>query len=274
MTTKAQLGQWQVEGDTPNAYERYLVPAIFREGAEKLVAHAFLSTGEQVLDLGCGTGIVARVAADELGGGKTVLGIDLTPGMLEAAQSVSADTHPDITWQQGQAEDLPLARSSFDVVLSQQAFQFFEDRDAALKEIHRVLRPGGRMVLSVLRSTEHNHTYKPLIEAFRRHGGDDLGTMMNSPFREWSIQDLREMVERAGFSDVSVTVSLITARFPSIPDFIQQELSSSPMSELVSTMDDETREAITRDTSAGLSAYVDDQGLVHPLQTYLISARA
>lgn len=274
MSSSAQLNQWQVEGDTPEAYERYLVPALFQEAAEKLIQHAAIQPGERVLDLGCGTGIVARVAAEHLGNGENVTGVDINPGMLDVARSVSAETHPGIEWQQGSAEDLPLARSSFDVVLSQQAFQFLENRETALKEIHRVLRPGGRLVFSVFRSIEHNYTYRPLIEAFRRHGGDNLGTMMNSPFQEWTREGLREMVTEAGFTQADITISLVTARFPTVPDYIQQELSSSPMSELVSTMADDVRQAIARDTSAGLSDYIDDRGVMHPLQTYLVSARA
>ena len=274
MSSSAQLNQWQVEGDTPDAYERYLVPALFREAAEKLIAHAAIQPGERVLDLGCGTGIVARVAAEHLGDGENVTGVDANQGMLDVARRVSAETHPGIEWQQGAAEDLPLARSAFDVGLSQQAFQFLENRDAALKEIHRVLRPGGRLVFSVFRSIEHNHTYQPLIEAFRRHGGDSLGTMMNSPFQEWTREGLREMVTEAGFAQADITISLVTARFPSVADFIQQELSSSPLSEMVSTMDDDVREAIARDTRAGLREYIDDRGVMHPLQTYLVSARA
>jgi ubiquinone/menaquinone biosynthesis C-methylase UbiE len=273
MATGAQLTQWQVGGSSAEAYERFLVPAIFQEGAAKLVEHAGIQPGERILDVGCGTGIVARVAASRVGERGEVTGVDLNPGMLEVARNASVGTYPPIEWQQGAAESLPLARSAFDAVLSQQAFQFLEDRDKALAEIHRVLVPGGRAVISVLRSLEHNHTYQPLIDAFRRHGGDELSMMMQSPFQDWTREGLREMALAAGFQAVSVTISLITARFPSIPDFLQQELSSSPLSETVATMPDNVREAILRDVGAGLEEYVDDQGVMHPLQTYLVFAR-
>jgi ubiquinone/menaquinone biosynthesis C-methylase UbiE len=273
MTESAQLTQWQVGGNTAEAYERYLVPALFHEGAQQLVMHAGIQPGDRVLDVGSGTGIVARIAAEHAGEAGEVEGVDVNPGMVDVARTTSAQTYPQIGWRQGAAEDLPFAGSTFDAVLSQQAFQFFEDRQAALKEMRRVLRPGGRLAFSVLRSTEHNHTYQALIEAFRRHGGDDLGTMMQSPFQDWSIDDLRSMVTDAGFESVSVTVSLITARFPSVPEFIEQELSSSPLSDIVATMEDSVREAIARDVSIGLQEYIDDRGVIHPLQTYLIHAR-
>jgi ubiquinone/menaquinone biosynthesis C-methylase UbiE len=272
MATGAQLTQWQVGGSSAEAYERFLVPAIFQEGAEKLVEHAGIQPGERILDVGCGTGIVARVAASRVGERGEVTGVDLNPGMLEVARNASSGTQPPIEWQQGAAESLPVARSAFDAVLSQQAFQFLEDRDKALAEIHRVLVPGGRTVISVLRSLEHNHTYTPLIEAFRKHGGDELATMMQSPFQNLTREGLRQMALAAGFRSVSVTISTITARFPSIADFLQQELSSSPLSDTVATMPDDVREAILRDVGAGLEGYVDDQGVMHPLQTYLVLA--
>jgi ubiquinone/menaquinone biosynthesis C-methylase UbiE len=273
MTESAQLSQWQVGGNTAEAYERYLVPALFREGADQLVLHAGIRPGERVLDVGSGTGIVARIAAEHAGESGEVDGVDINPGMLDVARAASKQTYSRIGWRQGAAEDLPFARSTFDAVLSQQAFQFFDDRQAALKEMRRVLRPGGRVAFSVLRSTEHNRTYQALIEAFRRHGGNDLGTMMQSPFRDWSVDDLRSMVIDAGFDSVSVTISLITARFPSVPEFIEQELSSSPLSDTVATMEDSVRDAITHDVSAGLSDYIDDHGVIHPLQTYIVHAR-
>jgi ubiquinone/menaquinone biosynthesis C-methylase UbiE len=273
MVSDAQLTQWQVGGSSAEAYERYLVPAIFREGAEKLVDHAAIQPGERVLDVGCGTGIVARTAASRTGEHGAVTGLDLNPDMLEVARSASSAVNPSIDWKQGAAEELPLARSSFDVVLSQQAFQFLEDRAKALEEMRRVLRPEGRAVFSVLRSVEHNHTYRPLIEAFRRHGGDELGVMMQSPFQEWTRQGLREMALEAGFRSASVTISLINARFPSIPEFLEHELSSSPLSGMVATMSDDVREAIARDVADGLAEYIDDEGIVHPLQTYIIFAR-
>jgi ubiquinone/menaquinone biosynthesis C-methylase UbiE len=273
MTESAQLTQWQVGGNTAEAYERYLVPALFREGAEQLVRCAGIQPGERVLDVGCGTGIVARIAAEHTGESGDVEGVDINPGMLDVARSIAEQTHPQIRWQQVAAEDLPFARSTFDAVLSQQAFQFFDDRDAALKEMHRVLRPGGRLAFSVLRSTKHNRTYQALIETFRQHGGDDLGTMMQSPFRDWSVEDLRSMVTVAGFETVSVTIGLITARFPSVPEFIEQELSSSPLSDIVATMEDSVRDAITHDVSTGLRDYIDDRGVIHPMQTYLVVAQ-
>jgi ubiquinone/menaquinone biosynthesis C-methylase UbiE len=274
VATEAQLTQWQLGGNSAEAYERYLVPAIFLQGASQLVDHAGVSAGERVLDIGCGTGIVARTAAQRVAESGSVVGVDNSPGMLEVARSASAGVHSSIEWREGAAEDLPVARNSFDAVLCQQAFQFFSDRQKALEEMQRVLSPGGRAAFSVLRSAEHNLTYQPVIDAFSRHGGENLGVMMQSPFQEWSASELRDLATQAGFRSVSVTIGVITARFTSIPEFLQHELASSPLGEVVASMSEETREAIVRDVSAELRDYLDDEGVMHPLQTYLVLARA
>lgn len=274
MASDARLTQWQVGGTSADAYERYLVPALFRQGAEQLVEHAGIKPGERVLDVGCGTGIVARTAAGRVGERGSVTGVDINPGMLEVARTASAELAPSIEWREGAAEELPLASGTIDAVLSQQAFQFFNDRHTALEEMRRVLAPGGRVVFSVLRSTEHNRTYRPLIDAFARHGVSDLGSMMQSPFQDWSAAELRDLAQGAGFGSVAVTIALIPARFPSVPQFLQYELASSPMSEVAASMDADVREAIIRDVTEELQSYMDDDGLIHPLQTYLVLAKA
>jgi SAM-dependent methyltransferase len=84
----SQQGQWQVAGSAPEVYERELVPAVFGAWAPILVELAQPRPSERVLDVACGTGIVARIAATRVGPGGTVVGIDLNPGMLSVARSV------------------------------------------------------------------------------------------------------------------------------------------------------------------------------------------
>jgi ubiquinone/menaquinone biosynthesis C-methylase UbiE len=273
VTTETHVTTWQLQGDSAGAYEKLMVPAIFREGAEQIVAHAAIRSGERVVDVGCGTGIVARVAAEQVGANGSVVGVDINEQMLDVARAASEASSLSIDWRQGPAEDLPLPRSSFDAVLSQQAFQFFEDRSRALAEMRRVLAPGGRLVFSVLRSIEHNRTYRPVVEAFARHGGEDLGLMMQSPFPDLTAEDLRGLAQEAGFGGVTVSLKVIQARFPSIPEFLHSELSSSPLGDVVASKGGELFDAIVRDVSRDLHHQLDDFGIMHPLQTYVVSAR-
>ena len=147
-----QQGQWQVAGSAPEVYERELVPAVFGVWAPILVELAQPGPGERVVDVACGTGIVARIAATRVGPTGAVVGVDLNPGMLSVARSVvSTDSRSGgpLQWQEASADKLPFPDGSFDVVYCQLGLQFFADRAAALREMRRVLGPGGRLALMV-----------------------------------------------------------------------------------------------------------------------------
>jgi SAM-dependent methyltransferase len=145
-----QQGQWQVAGSAPEVYERELVPAVFGVWAPIVVDLAQPRPGERVLDVACGTGVVARIAAARVGPTGSVLGVDLNPGMLSVARSiVSTDVRSDgpLHWQEASADKLPFPDGSFDVVYCQLGLQFFADRAAALREMRRVLDAEGRLAL-------------------------------------------------------------------------------------------------------------------------------
>ncbi len=131
-----------------------MVPTIFGPWAQDLVEVAPPRPGERVLDIACGTGIVARTAAGRVGSGGTVVGLDVSAPMLDVARGIAAGEGLSIEWREGSAMKLPFPDSAFEVVLCQQGLQFFPDRAAALREMHRVLGPGGRLALSVWRPIE------------------------------------------------------------------------------------------------------------------------
>src|SRR5215211_6048459 len=220
---------WQLEEGSAEAYERYLVPLLFAPGAEYLIELASLGPEERLLDVACGTGIVARRAARRVGADGKVVGLDINEGMLEVARKASSDVRPAIEWHQGDATDMPLPDRAFDVVFCQQGLQFFPDRSAALGEMHRVLVQNGRLVLSILRSIEHNPGYRLLAEALERHVGLDAGAMMRSPFTSLSADELRALITGAGFRDVRIFLGVGPVRYPSVEEFLRWEGASSPL---------------------------------------------
>ena len=125
--------QWQFVGSVPENYERYLVPSVFALWADDLVEMAALQPGQRVLDIACGTGIVARTAARRLGRRGSVVGLDLSAPMLAVARSAVALEGVTTEWREGSALQLPLANQAFDVVFCQQGLQFFPDQPAALR---------------------------------------------------------------------------------------------------------------------------------------------
>ena len=160
--------QWQVAGSAAQVYERELVPAIFGPWAPRVLDLAAPTTGERVLDVACGTGVVARLAAERVGADGRVVGLDLNPGMLVVARSLPVEAGP-IGWVQATAGRLPFPDGSFEVVCCQLGLQFFPDRAAALAEMARVLVPGGRMVVMVWRSIDHSPGFAVLAAALDRH---------------------------------------------------------------------------------------------------------
>ena len=273
MNELRQWEGWQLQESSAEAYERYLVPLLFAPGAEYLVELAAPSPGERVLDVACGTGIVARRAALRVGSGGKVVGFDINEGMLEVARKVSSDVSPAIEWEQGDATDMPLPDRAFDVVFCQQGLQFFADRPAALAEMHRVLVENGRLALNVLRSIEHNPGYRLLAKALEQNVGPDAATMMRSPFPALKADELRDLITGAGFREVRIFLGIGPVRYPSAEELVHQEAASSPLAESILSLKDDVREALIRDVGEALRTYTDDNGIVFPTETYLAVAR-
>lgn len=143
--------QYALTGSAPERYERNMVPAIFEPFAKGLLAFANLHEGEHVLDVACGTGIVARLAWPQVAPGGRVVGLDINAAMLDVARSVASD-------------------SAFNAVLCQLGLQYFSGRHAALMEMHRLLCASGRLVLSVLRPVEYNPGHAVFADVLERHG--------------------------------------------------------------------------------------------------------
>lgn len=263
---------WQLTGTAPENYERYMVPAHCLTRASDLIERAGLQPGETVLDVACGTGIVSRYAARRVGHFGKVTGVDLNSALLEVARKVSAYFEPAIEFLEGSAEEIPLPDSQFDVVFCQQALMFFPNREKALRQMHRVLKPDGRIALNVWRSEEFNPVYAHLIAALEKHMGADAANIMRSPFITKSVPEIRSLFEKAGFKDIRVAIRVDTVRFPSVAEFVRQETASMPVPSLQAQMS-EAQEPLTRKMSKALEPYVDDYGLVCPVQDYVAVAR-
>jgi ubiquinone/menaquinone biosynthesis C-methylase UbiE len=137
-------GQWQVAGSAPEVYERELVPAVFGPQTQVVVYFADLRSGDRVLDVAGGTGVVARIAAEKVGEREAVVAADLNPGMLAVARSLPAPRSATVEWRQADAAALPFPDHAFDVVFCQLGLQFFADRVATLREMCRMRCPGVR----------------------------------------------------------------------------------------------------------------------------------
>ena len=202
-------------------YERYMVPVLFAPSAERLLAVARPRAGERVLDVGCGTGIVARHAAPLVDPGGSTVGLDPSADMLTVARQAAARAGLSVDWRQGRAEALPFPTGHFDLVLCQYALMFFADQGAALTEIRRVLPAAGRAVLSVWQGLDRHPFYQVLDRAIERQ----LGTSgVRDIFALRDAAELRERVAKAGFAHVEVEPFSLVARFPDPDGFLAGEI--------------------------------------------------
>jgi len=271
-----QQGQWQVAGSAPEVYERDLVPAVFGVWAPILVELAQPHPGERVLDVACGTGIVARTVAKRVGSGGKVVGVDLNPGMLSVARSVvltESQSSAPLHWQEANADKLPFPDESFDIVYCQLGLQFFTDRAAALREMRRALGARGRLALMVWRGIHESPGFAVLAELLQRHIGQGAAAIMCSPFGLSDANELTALVRGAGFQDVAIQQRIGTVRFPSVEKFVLSYVAGSPLAGPASQADEAARVALIADARNELAQYTSETELAFPITAHLLTAR-
>jgi ubiquinone/menaquinone biosynthesis C-methylase UbiE len=200
-------------------YDEFFVPALFRQWGKVVADAAATGSGERVLDVACGTGVLACAAAERVGAGGAVVGLDPNEEMLAVARRKSAA----VEWRNGRAESLPFPDASFDRVVSQFGLMFFEDRPAALREMMRVLRPGGRLALAVCDALDHSPGYAVLAELLHRLFGHQVADAFRAPFALGDPKQLLSLCAAAGIHNAQVARSDGTVRFKSIEALVSTE---------------------------------------------------
>jgi SAM-dependent methyltransferase len=209
-----------------------------------------------------------------MGASGKVVGLDLNPGMLVVARALPPPSEAPIEWQEGNAGALPFAEASFDVVLCQQGVQFFPDRPAALREMRRVLVPGGRLALSVWRSNHYHPFFMALIDALARHVSPEAGAAARAPLALGDGTELRALIAGAGFQEVRLRIGILPMRIASLEEYLPAQLAAMPMASAVAAAGEGAHMALLRDISAAVQAYRDDEGLVFPMEAHIAVARA
>ena len=255
-------GQWQLAGNAAELYERVLVPTQFQPWAADLVELADLRHGERVLDVACGTGVVARLAAQHVGTTGEVTGLDLNASMLIVARSLPAPPGAPLTWVEGSAQAMPLPDAAFDVVLCQQGFQFFPDPRAALHEMKRVLVPGGRVLLSLWEGpTPYTVAMSAAVE---RHAGLEAATTLRRSRYCPDPESVRHLMEDAGFRDAHTRARTLTRRLSGVSDFVLRHLAATPVAGVVAALSEGARATLADEVSIALRPYEDAEGIVFP----------
>jgi ubiquinone/menaquinone biosynthesis C-methylase UbiE len=270
-----QLVREQIEypASVAESYERNNVKLLFRPWAKVLVERSGVRPGDRVLDVACGTGIVARTVAPIVGSQGRVVGSDLNPAMLaEAAHHVPEGFS--IEWVQSNAQQLVFDDDSFDFVFCQQGLQFVPDRVAAVAEMCRVLRPGGTAVAAVWRGLEHNVIMGTSHAAISAHVSPEAASVLERGFSNELDDPDRwaELFTTAGFS--SVEVDQVELTIPADDPFARMTdgLPGLPIGDQITAMDESAYQAMVADMIAAVEPWIIDGRLHAPYAINLVIA--
>lgn len=248
-----------------HAYEDLFVPALFAQWAPTLLSTAGVATGQRLLDVACGTGVVARAAARIVGPEGRVSGVDLNPAMIEVAREHASA----IDWRVGDATELPYGDGTFDAVVCQSALFFFPDPQRAVTEMSRVAADGGRVALQTYAGLDEQPAYGPFVDTVCRYAGDDARALMGTYWSCGDVAQLRALLRDAGLEPTAELSVLGEVRFPSVDAFVNTEIQATP---LAAHIDERTYLAIARDARSVLAEYSDESGrLALPIRACFIA---
>jgi ubiquinone/menaquinone biosynthesis C-methylase UbiE len=264
---------WQMQAGGPETYERIMVPVWMADWADDLIQAGEVVPGKKVLDVACGTGIVARRAAGLVGPRGRIAGLDANEGMLcVAGKCAERECCPQIEWHRGDVCDMPFLPGEFDTVLCQQGLQFFPDKPGALRVMARVLAPGGRLALCVWGRFESAPHVVILSDILGRYLGNAATAMFMAACSLADNAELRTLVQNAGFTGVHIRSAVKVARHPSLVEFLPAYLSIFPIAADIAALPEDQRARMFSDIAAAMSNLVDDDGLAMPTENHILTA--
>ena len=258
---------FQISLEAAETYESKFVPALFADWAPHVADMGDVTTGQSVLDVACGTGAVARAAAERVGPKGRVVGVDLNQAMLTVAERVC----PGIELRQADVTALPFEAATFDVVLCQMALMFFPDRLAAIREMGRVVKPQGTVVIMVPSSLDAQPAYRPFVDLAARHAGPEAVAMLSAYWACGDLDELLRTVQAAALNVLSTRTRMGTARFASINDFVATEVESTPVRQRLT---DDQYDMLRREANDVLESFTASGGRAEiPIEGHLVAAR-
>lgn len=256
----------QAQMEAATVYEAFFVPALFEQWTTPMLDTADVAAGNRLLDVACGTGVLTRAALRRVGPSGEVVGLDPSTAMLAVASKIA----PDVTWKQGVAEALPFDDASFDVVTCQFGLMFF-DRPRALREMMRVLKPGGRLVVSVWDRLENIPAYSILIALLRHMVGVRAADALRAPFSLGDTALLQAAFDEAGIESTIATHEG-TARYPSVRSWVLTDVKGwFPLVDVV--LEKAQYDDLLDEAEHALHAFTTSSGAVlFPIGVHIASA--
>ena len=253
--------------EAAQGYEQFFVPAIFDQWPSRIIEAAGVGDGDRVLEVGCGTGVLAREVIKRVGTDGSVVGLDLSESMLGVARGIC----PEVDFRQGDAMDLPFDDESFDVAIASFMLMFVPDPVQAVGEMWRVLKPDGRLVITVWEPLDQNPVYSGLVDIARQRIDDTAGTSLAWPFALGEDGKLIEICHSAGIGDVGISTHDGRAKFPSLEGFVRTEIQAWVLADSVN---EESLSVVVGDSQERFADYCDASGAVDiPLNAVMAKTR-
>jgi ubiquinone/menaquinone biosynthesis C-methylase UbiE len=255
------------------AYEELLVPRIFVPWAKLLLTEAKLSSGETVLDVACGPGTVARMASERVGPKGKVTATDISPPMLDIARAKphSPNGAP-IEYVESPAHPLKAEDASFDLTVCQQGLQFFPEKVKALKEMSRVTRPGGRIVVAVWGSLEQAPFFEEICAGLEETLPSSIADIMKAPFSFGDPQQLAAVGEEAGLKNIEVKTCSLPLVFERGVDQAIRILDATPLAPQIAELSSEEQETLVSNLRSRMKRFLNgNECHGHQISNILIS---
>lgn len=245
----------QVVTSAAEIYEQFFVPSLFAGWPNRVLHAANVQTGDAVLDVACGTGVLAREAEKCVGPDGSVVGVDINGGML----AVAAQKAPAIVWEVGPAEALPFPDNTFDRVVSQFGLMFFEDQAEAIAEMGRVLRPGGTMAVAVWGALSETPGYAAVAQMLDELFGPGVAQSIQAPYSLGDTRELARIFTAANVGDFSIRTLPGKARFASVDAWLYTDIKGWTLADVI---DDRGYARLQQAAPQRLAPFVQSDGSV------------
>lgn len=250
-----EMEKGQISTNAAEVYEEFFVPALFSQWSAKIVKSARIKEGDKVVDVSCGTGVLAREVAKKVGSEGHVVGVDLNDGMLAVAARIA----PHIEWRKGDAEKLPLKDDSYDAVVSQFGMMFYQNRVASIHEMFRVTRPGGRLAVAVWDSLNNTPGYAAMTELLEHLFGVNVANALRIPYNLGDVDKLREIFIEGGINNFEISTYPGKAIFPSIESWVHTDIRGWTLSNMIN---EEQYQLLLREAKREFKKFIGYDGKV------------
>lgn len=264
---------WVLPIEAVQQYEKVLVPAMYGPAARALVAKAPLRPGDTVIDVGCGTGAAARLAAGKVSAMGRLIAIDINPVMLRVARSLPPARGAIVEYHEATAYHLPVERESAAALLYAHTFQYLTDRPTALHEAYRVVRSGGTISMTVWGDPAENPYLDALTSSVTRHFGAEVADELTLGLSIHDGEAIRPYLVRAGFRSNTILKEQLELDLAGPEEFVPLHLSATSIAPAFEAAPLEQREAVIRDVSNAMAPYRTAAGMRVPFSMHIIIAR-